>query len=613
MESKFPYNHKYENKSNSDLSFENFRKAKIERNLTLRKQKKDDLNFAKISPKFNFINEKQYLINLNHLNTNNDDIRNFFIDLDKPEFSMSNLKYLLNSKNDDEVKFGIYALRIFFQDILRHAHHKEEKESENNNNNQMNHYGLNHDQIQSNNFQNNENKNQVHKIDKKAIDNIVYNNKILDWFFENDIFEFLFKIIKADRTKNEKAAQINIFECIWIFINISSITIKDENLFDNFESCFFEEENLNLLISLIDSDRFPLEIISNVLRLFINIIAQIPNIRETLIKSQFTNILVKYLQTEKILNTEITTLIFRVLHGLYYQCDFELNNEAYLILFKIFSLSLISFKSPNLIKYCLDILEMLSQLDIQEIIDGFADYNLMKTLNDIVFESPVKQNELIINLVLDIFYNLILKDNQVIKTKIIEPGFFISFYNNLIIKYRKENATFFYKIEENILMSVNNLIYSNHESNINYIWGDGIEILKLITDSANSVHPKTRLLGIKSYVNILYKLEFSVNMPFLIDILDIIAKTLFNDYENCYNICIQCLYFIVDTCKKQNLNINDLRNFFLKKGFKELLEKIKIKKMNELSISQITDEKKKEDEEKLQYYLETICDFLNED
>ena len=35
--------------------------------------------------------------------------------------------------------------------------------------------------------------------------------------------------------------------------------------------------------------------------------------------------------------------------------------------------------------------------------------------------------------------------------------------------------------------------------------------------------------------------------------------------------------------------------------------------MNELSISQITDEKKKEDEEKLQYYLETICDFLNED
>ena len=110
MESKFPYNHKYENKSNSDLSFENFRKAKIERNLTLRKQKKDDLNFAKISPKFNFINEKQYLINLNHLNTNNDDIRNFFIDLDKPEFSMSNLKYLLNSKNDDEVKFGIYAL-----------------------------------------------------------------------------------------------------------------------------------------------------------------------------------------------------------------------------------------------------------------------------------------------------------------------------------------------------------------------------------------------------------------------------------------------------------------------------------------------------------------------
>ena len=132
-------------------------------------------------------------------------------------------------------------------------------------------------------------------------------------------------------------------------------------------------------------------------------------------------------------------------------------------------------------------------------------------------------------------------------------------------------------------MSVNNLIYSNHESNINYIWGDGIEILKLITDSANSVHPKTRLLGIKSYVNILYKLEFSVNMPFLIDILDIIAKTLFNDYENCYNICIQCLYFIVDTCKKQNLNINDLRNFFLKKGFKELLEKIKIKKMNELS------------------------------
>ena len=146
-----------------------------------------------------------------------------------------------------------------------------------------------------------------------------------------------------------------------------------------------------------------------------------------MVKTQLTFILFNYLQTDKLLNTEITKKIFIVLHELYYDYTLKLSNDAYIILFKIFSLSLMNFKSQDMIKYCLDILEMLSKKNIPELIDGFTDYNLLKTLNSIIFEQPIEKNLIIINLILEIFYNLIIIDNDKIRKELIDPGYLLSF------------------------------------------------------------------------------------------------------------------------------------------------------------------------------------------
>ena len=601
MESKKHQDRRFEIKSNSFITIQDLNKAKENRYLTLRKQKRNNAIYSEMKHKLNFLHDKHYQINLIKLKTNNDAIRNFIIDLNKPQFSMNNLKYLLNSPNDDEVKFGIYAVRIFFQERLREQCMQE------NDNNQMKHNGINHGAFPLINFQiiqNDKDQTQIHKIDKSKLNNQIINSNILGMFFDNNIINLLFNIIKKSQVKNEISDQINIFECVWIFLNMCAMYIEDETLINKIYSHFLDDDNFCSLIDLIDSSKFPLEIIFNVLCFFINLIINYPETKQFLVQTSLTSVLFKYLQTDKFLNTEITKKIFIVLHELYYDFKHNLSAEAYIILFKIFSLSLINFKSQDMIKYCLDILEMLSNKDIPEVIEGFTDYNLLTTLNNIIFERPLLNNEIFINMIIEIFYNLILKDNDKIRKEIIDPGHLLSFYNNIIIKSKKEAFKFDLKIEENLILCINNLIFFNPDKSLEYIFGEGIEIKNFLSDSSNSAEPKIKKLGIKSYINILYGNKIYFNFDFFISIVEALEKVYINDYQNCYDESINCLYIVILTCRNQQSNINELRNLLISKGFKEYLEKIKIHVMNNSNNNG--------NENKLEDVYEEIMRFLDE-
>jgi hypothetical protein len=116
----------------------------------------------------------------------------------------------------------------------------------------------------------------------------------------------------------------------------------------------------------------------------------------------------------------------------------------------------------------LDILSNLSSKDIPEIIECFTDTNLLASLNNIIASRPIDKNELTIKLILDIFYNIISKNDDKIKKELIETSMLITFYNNLLVKYKKEKICFNYKIEENIVLSLNNIIYMNSDNSIRY-------------------------------------------------------------------------------------------------------------------------------------------------
>ena len=115
MESRYKPRENYVDKMKSFISFKNISNSNENKYLTLRKIKKNAENNLHAKITLHLLDEYHYRINLNSLSTNNDGIRNFSIDLNKPEITMNNLKALLNSKNDDEVKYGIYATRKFFQ------------------------------------------------------------------------------------------------------------------------------------------------------------------------------------------------------------------------------------------------------------------------------------------------------------------------------------------------------------------------------------------------------------------------------------------------------------------------------------------------------------------
>ena len=170
MESRFIPRAKYEDTIKSYIPYNALSKDNKNRNLTLRKKAKNLKTELNIKSKFNLMNEYNYQIHLNLLKTNNDNIRNFFIDLNRPEYTMNNLKYLLESKNDDEVKFGIYAVRTFFQKILREikedVHAPEQNQAHPHNN--INHNRINN-QIIANGIQINHL--EEYKIPYSKIDN----------------------------------------------------------------------------------------------------------------------------------------------------------------------------------------------------------------------------------------------------------------------------------------------------------------------------------------------------------------------------------------------------------------------------------------------------------
>ena len=574
MESKNSPEKKYKNKAKTYIDINNIRKVNENKYLTLRKQKRrHDLN-KDIKSKLNLLYEHQYFIHLNLLKTDNDDIRNFYINLTNIELTMKNLKYLLCSNDDDEVKYGLYSIRKFFQNLL------SKKPSEEIKNNEIN---INSNEIQSGNKSNDF---QIKLNGIKTIPLIKVNklekekNDIMIIFLENNIIDYLFEIIKKNLNKNEKKYQINIYESFWIFINMSAINLLDEYYINKFNSSFTQDDNLMILLDLIEPQKYPQEIILNVLILLGNISYENPTIREVLIKSSLTPVLFNFLKNAEKLNSQVIFKIIRLLYILYEKCEYELNLEAYKLLYKVFSLCLKSFNNDDIINYCLEILLMLSKKDIPEVINCFDDLELMRILNDIIMDKPIVNNEININTILDIFCNLISGNNKLIRKDIIDPGFLTIFYNNLIKKYKDENIVMDYKVEENILVSCNNLIYFNHEDNIKYIFGDGKEILDFFLQSAKSVFPRTRFQGLQSLVNILYEIEIDINVDILNEIINSIIQTLDNDFGICYYICLQCLDIIIRISKKKNLD-NNLRIHLINHGISDLIEKVKIKLLND--------------------------------
>ena len=187
MESRYIPRENYVDKMKSFISFKNISNSNENKYLTLRKIKKNAENNLHAKITLNLLDEYHYRINLNSLSTNNDGIRNFSIDLNKPEITMNNLKALLNSKNDDEVKYGIYATRKFFQDLLRNIY--KEDCGINHNQNYIN-YNINQANY-ANGFENNYNKESkipLYKINNNNTNRLKYNcPNILELFLTNNI------------------------------------------------------------------------------------------------------------------------------------------------------------------------------------------------------------------------------------------------------------------------------------------------------------------------------------------------------------------------------------------------------------------------------------------
>ena len=539
--------------------------ANENKKLSLRKKKNNQKFENSMKSELHLLNEHKYKIHIHLLKTNNDNIRNFIIDVNKPEYTMNNLKCLLNSKNDDEVKFGIYATREFFVKVAKEMN--EERMKLNNPiqmNNNINDTYLNNLNSQKNIIEQNNKNNEAAK------------NQMLQLFLSKDITNFIFQIIKGSFYKNEKSDQMNIYECLYILINMSAIYSINENHKLIFYSYFFIEDNFCALLSLFDSKKFPSEILINVLILLANIAVDSKKFKTLLKKSSLPSLLFTYLQTESNLNSSMVVKIIKVLYLLYWDDEDELSVDAYIILFKIFSLSLISFKNKDLVYYCLEILEMLSKKDITEVIQCFDNFRLLSVLSDIVFTNEIKENELYINLILNIFSNLIQKDDVLINKDFIENGTLIQFYNDLIIKYKKEEYIMNYKIEDNILISINNLIITDYDHHIQYIFDEGKEILNLILKDIRDISQNIRYFGFRTCVNILFDIKLDINNDILYEIADSIINSLINNFYNCFYICCHCLYLLIKKSEIQTFS-NDFRKFLIDKGATEQLEKIRNK------------------------------------
>jgi hypothetical protein len=543
----------YEDRMNNNITMEEFRSQNLNKILTLRKEKHNKDTISSIRGRMNFLYEPHYSIHLNLLKTNNDDIRNFFIDLKDADNTMIKLKYLLNSKDDDEVKYGLYATRKHLQLLMRGLYHTED----------------NKDTFVSKD-----------DIDKKG-------NNELEIFMDNNIIDLLFNIIKNNINKYEKKYFTNIYEVIWIFINMSTNPPKKEEKKIEFYKIFVKNENLNYFLTLIQDANTPKEIINNIMHFLSNISHNVPIIINKLIQSDLTKVLLFYLKANQNINLEILDKIFRILNNLYKKNYTALSLDAYKTLFKICSLPLYNFKKKEIIKNCLEILLMLSNLNYIEIEQCFNDLKLIGTLNNIIFNDSIEENEQIIAIILDIYFNLILKASEDFKKNIIFSGIFQSFYNNLVIKYKNEKKIMDYQTEENFLMSINNIILYNRIDVAKYILSEGKEIMNYFIECSNSVFKKTRLLGTQSLLNILLDRDqhYEININILYDIVNSIINTLnINEFSNCYYICTKIIYLIIERSESMNF-YNELKQYLNNKGFINFLDKIETKSLNDSSTS----------------------------
>lgn len=565
----------YEDRMNNNITMEDFRNQNANKILSLRKEKHNKDIISNIKGRMNLLYEPHYSIHFNLLKTNNDDIRNFYINLKNPDNSMIKLKYLLTSKDDDEVKYGLYAVRKHFQILIRELFNKEED-----------------------NFDNKVSKSD---IEKKGNDG-------LEIFIKNNIIFLLFDIIKNSIGKNDNKYYINIYECLWIFINMTVVPPKNDEKRIEFFSNFVQKDNLNNFLILIQDVNTPQEITHNILILIANVAVNEPEIVNILINSDLTKILFSYLKNNKKINNEIFTKIYRVLNCLYINCNNNLSIDAYKTIFKVFSLPLYNFKKKEIIKYCLDILLMLVQFNYPEIVNCFNDLKLMGTLNNIIFDESIEGNEHIIFLILEIFYNLIKKDNKDLQKNIINSGSLPIFYNNLVKKFKDEKKTINYQTEEDILLSINNLILFNHKDVVGYILSDGKILMNYFFECAQSVYKKTRFLGTKSLLNILIDKDDQVKIEIniLYDIVNTILETLrINEFNDCFYYCIQCILLISKKSNKMNFN-NELKKYLNNKGFVNYIDKIEIKLLNDTKDNLLN----KEEQQNYNNIIEDVKSFL---
>jgi hypothetical protein len=341
-------------------------------------------------------------------------------------------------------------------------------------------------------------------------------------------------------------------------------------------------------LTLIKNANTPKEIINNIMHFLSNISSNVPIIINMLIQSDLTKTLLFYLKANQNNNLEILAKIFRILNNLYKKNYTTLSVDAYKTLFKICSLPLYNFKKKEIIKNCLEILLMLSDLNYIEIEQCFNDSKLIGTLNNIIFNDSIEENEQIIAIILDIYYNLILKASEDFKKNLIFSGIFQNFYNNLLIKYKNEKKIMDYQTEENFLDTINNIILYNRTDVVKYILSDGKEIMNFFIECANSVFKNTRLLGTKSLLNILlerdHQLEININI--LYDIVNSIINTLnINEFSNCYYFCTKIIFLIIERSESMNFS-NELKQYLNNKGFINFLDKIEIKSLNDNTINE---------------------------
>ena len=86
-----------------------------------------------------------------------------------------------------------------------------------------------------------------------------------------------------------------------------------ENTQLKFYSYFTQQDNLMALISLIDSEKYPQEIININLSLLLNLFIGNESFKNNVIQSPLTSYLYNYIQNQEDLNSDVIVKIFKLL------------------------------------------------------------------------------------------------------------------------------------------------------------------------------------------------------------------------------------------------------------------------------------------------------------